>query len=104
MLLRDQLLDPTAPWAQTMRDNLHHYLTARDLPSQEPSEFSSRYIIWHALGYPGPFSLWIGDQWDQFLRADHDCAKPRDCWMRGSDSKQDLFDEWLFDQLKEKYT
>ena len=102
--MREQLLDPRAPWAQAIHApyyTLHAELEGR---KEDPSAYTCRYLLWVALGKTDTFSLWVQQKWREFHDEQQHTVKKIDCVLCGTERTQEPFDNWLFDQLKEKYT
>lgn len=97
-MLRDQLLDPSAPWADVLRHNFQLQKAKGDLDSHVP-----RFLLWLAFGRPDFHVLWIPQMWREYHEEQHHSGNHRDCVLCGTERTHDRFDEWLLERLKEKY-
>jgi len=97
-MLLDQLLDPSAPWADVLRHNFQMHKARGDLDSYVP-----RFLLWLAFGRPDLHVLWIPQMWREYHTAQKHEGNPRDCMLCCTERTQAPFDEWLFERLKAGY-
>lgn len=96
-MLRDQLLDPSAPWAEALRHNFQMHKAKGDLDSYVP-----RFLFWLAFGRPDLSVLWVPQMWREY-HAEHHSGNSRDCTLCATERTQEPFDKWLFERLKAGY-
>lgn len=104
--MKEQLLDPTAPWAQTLRDNFRAFCADKkeqwpeSVMSTELDAYVPRFLLWLAFGRPDMQVLWIPRMWREYHAACRHSGAYQDCVTCATERTQDPFDQWLLEQLK----